>query len=180
MAIRHRASPSLARTLLFCAFFLAAPSLSFASGSNTVPTSRPLQDLIPKLENWLDENTSLPRPTSRPVIRWVDFGPVAPPSDSRLAVHDENSRGFYDPDSRTIWLVRPWSASDPHDVSVLLHELVHHRQAEKGHWYCPGAQELPAYKLQQAWLDGFGLKTNVNWIAVVLESGCTPRDIHPD
>jgi len=76
--------------------------------------------------------------------------------------------------------VRPWSADEPFSVSVLLHELVHHRQAEDGHWYCSGAQELPAYKLQQAWLDRFGLKANINWVAVLLESGCTPKDIYPD
>lgn len=180
MAHKYRASRLLAGTLLFCVFLHGAPMFSHASEPVSQAETQALQNLVPELEAWLDENTSLPRRDSRPVIRWVDFGPVAPPTSSRLAVHNENSRGFYDPDSETIWLVRPWSASDPHDVSVLLHELVHHRQASSGHWYCPGAQELPAYRLQQAWLDSFGLEANVNWIAVVLESGCTPRDFHPD
>ena len=53
-------------------------------------------------------------------------------------------------------------------------------QAVAGHWYCPGAQELSAYRTQQAWLAELGLELDVNWIAVVLESGCTPRDFHPD
>ena len=180
MANRYRASHLLAGTLLFCAFFQVGPTLADASDPAVQAEKKALQDLVLELEDWLDENTSLPRRTSRPVIRWVDFGPVAPPPSSRLAVHNANSRGFYDPDNQTIWLIRPWSGSDPNDASVLLHELAHHRQASSGHWYCPGAQELPAYRLQQAWLDGFRLEANINWIAVILESGCTPRDFHPD
>lgn len=74
----------------------------------------------------------------------------------------------------------PWSARDPQDVAVLLHELVHHRQAGARHYYCPGAQEPLAYELQRDWLAERGLETRINWIAVRLEAGCTPRDIHPD
>ncbi|MEI4261656.1 DUF6647 family protein [Roseovarius sp. D0-M9] len=28
--------------------------------------------------------------------------------------------------------------------------------------------------------QGQGLRANVNWLAVVLDAGCTRRDIHPD
>ncbi len=139
-----------------------------------------LQDVMQDLELWLDGNTSLPRQEDIPALRWVDAGPVTVPTSTRFDTHGKKSRGFYDPDRRTIWLVRPWSPHDPLDVSVLLHELIHHRQTSAKHWYCAGAQELPAYRLQQAWLAEFGLEAKVNWIEVVLEAGCTPRDIHPD
>jgi len=39
---------------------------------------------------------------------------------------------------------------------------------------------LPAYRLQEAWLAERGTEAEVNWVAVVLDSGCTRRDIHPD
>lgn len=42
------------------------------------------------------------------------------------------------------------------------------------------AQELPAYRIQQAWLTAMGLDPDVNWVAVALQGGCTPRDFHPD
>lgn len=45
---------------------------------------------------------------------------------------------------------------------------------------CPAAQELPAYRLHDARLAEWGLQAGVNWVAVVLDAGCTPRDIHPD
>ncbi len=45
---------------------------------------------------------------------------------------------------------------------------------------CPVAQELPAYRLQEAWFGELGLEPDVNWIAVTLEAGCARRDIHLD
>lgn len=97
-----------------------------------------------------------------------------------MSASQGRTRGLYDPDAATIRLVRPWDPRDPFDVSTLPHELVHHRQQGARHWYCPGAQELPAYRLQEAWLADLGLEPDIDWIAVVLEAGCTPRDIHPE
>lgn len=69
---------------------------------------------------------------------------------------------------------------DARDVSVLLHELTHHRQATARHWYCPGQQELPAYRLQAAWLAEQDETIAINWIDATLAAGCTPSDFHPD
>lgn len=138
-----------------------------------------LADLVLVLEDWLDRHSPYPARAARPDIRFVSrhrAHALAPSS----AVHDGRRRGLYDPDAQTIYLVRPWSIRDAHDVSVLLHELVHHRQATARHWYCPGQQEKPAYDLQQAWLTQQGAKGRINWIAATLAAGCTPRDIHPD
>jgi len=143
-------------------------------------TAQSTEDLVDHLERWLDRRSDWPRRAEVPDIRWIGEARAASLSAERNAAHSGRARGFYDPDNQTIFLVRPWSARNPEDVSVLLHELAHHRQAEAGHWYCPGAQELPAYRLQEAWLADLGLKADINWIAVVLEAGCTPRDFHPD
>ena len=91
-----------------------------------------------------------------------------------------HQRGFYDIELEVIYIVKPWSPQNPKDVSVVLHELVHHRQQTAQHWYCPGAQELPAYRLQEKWLAERGLTVPINWVAVVLEAGCSRRDMHPD
>ena len=91
-----------------------------------------------------------------------------------------HQRGFYDIELGVIYIVKPWSPNNPQDVSVVLHELVHHRQQTAQHWYCPGAQELPAYRLQEKWLAERGLAVPINWVAVVLEAGCSRRDVHPD
>ncbi|MGI9367922.1 MAG: DUF6647 family protein [Ruegeria sp.] len=89
------------------------------------------------------------------------------------------TRGLYDPMESTIYLVHPWKPADPQDISVLLHELVHHRQVGH-HFYCLGAQEEQAYRLQEDWLSEQGLQADVNWIAIVIDAGCAPKDIHPD
>ena len=137
-----------------------------------------LSALAEDLEGWLDDNSPWPRREAPPAIRML------PPS---LAAGLYGStdyagghlRAFYDDRTETITLISPWNMRDPADQSVLLHELVHHRQAPH-HWYCPGAQELPAYELQAAWAEEQDAEVSINWMAAVLESGCTPRDIHPD
>lgn len=134
--------------------------------------------LVGVLETWLDRQAPWARREALPEIRIVQ--PEAAAAIRGLAGRGHGRmRGLYDPESATVYLVAPWDAGDAEDVSVLLHELVHHRQAAH-HWYCPGAQELPAYRLQDRWLGERGLEADVNWIAVVLEAGCTPRDIHPE
>nr|WP_238368199.1 DUF6647 family protein [Mesobacterium pallidum] len=139
-----------------------------------------LPALVAQLEDWLDANTALPRRDTAPEIRLVSQARAASMGTARHASQEGMARGIYDTETEVVYLVSPWDKRDPRDVSVLLHELVHHRQAEAGHWYCPGAQEEPAYRLQDEWLSGMGLAADINWIAVVLESSCTPRDIHPD
>jgi hypothetical protein len=178
MRFLSRARHWLARTSMICLLILAAPAK--ASDLLAWREAPDTQALVTHLEDWLDANSDLPRSQSTPSLRLTTTAHVARLAPMRAANSATHTRGLYDPEAETIWLVQPWNAKNPYDVSVLLHELVHHRQAGHGHWYCPGAQELPAYRLQQAWLNEMGLEPDVNWIAVILESGCTPRDFHPD
>ncbi|WP_294621621.1 DUF6647 family protein [uncultured Roseovarius sp.] len=175
--------PSRARHWLARVSFLCLVVSSTQAGAKDLLAwreARDIQALVVQLEGWLDAKTDLPRRDTAPAIRLISMAHLARLAPIRAANEASHTRGLYDPDTETIWLVRPWSRKSPYDVSVLLHELTHHRQAEHGHWYCPGAQELPAYRLQQAWLNELGLEPNVNWIAVILEAGCTSRDFHPD
>lgn len=135
-------------------------------------------EILGMLEHWLDANTDLPARPDLPEIRVVSAQQAALIAGLPGRGHGA-TRGLYDAQSETIYLVHPWAADDPEDLSVLLHELVHHRQAPR-HFYCPAAQEEGAYRAQSAWLAELGLKADVNWIAVILDAGCTPRDIHPD
>jgi len=135
--------------------------------------------LVAALDDWLDDNSAWPRRDAPPRILLVSRSEASARRGPTGSFQRGRLRGLYDPEQEEILLVRPW---DPHDIenaSVLLHELVHHRQAPH-HWYCPAAQELPAYRLQEAWLAERGMEAEVNWVAVVLDAGCTRRDIHPD
>jgi hypothetical protein len=58
---------------------------------------------------------------------------------------------------RTIYLRDDWSGANPGEVSVLVHELVHHLQnVGKMTFECPQEREQLAYKAQEKWLSLFG------------------------
>ena len=141
-------------------------------------SAAPLKELAVQLENWLDTHSNLDRNNRAYSLNiTADPHPLSE-NDAAMAIGNQ-TRGLYDPTTATITLVQPWDKKDRHDQSVLLHELVHHRQANL-HYYCIAAQEMAAYTLQKEWLAEQGLTLDVNWIGVVLASSCTARDIHPD
>jgi len=181
MLLLRRASKTLA---LMCSFLLSEPT--HASNVPIHPDTNPgwrhvasLAELTEVLDEWLDINSSYGRSSRQLTVRLVNRSelPALIGAASRIGTR---TRGLYDPESGLIALIRPWEPERAQDVSVLLHELVHHRQVDARHWYCPGAQEPDAYALQQTWLAERGLTLNANRIAIVLEAGCAPRDIHPD
>ncbi len=152
--------------------------LFVAVSSQAVAATPELSEtLIEELHAWLDSAADLPRAGKPANILFAEPHEVT--GISKMAAGIGNvSRGLYDPVSGEITLVLPWSASNPQDVSVLLHELVHHRQNGM-HYYCQAAKEQDAYYLQRDWLAERDLTLDVNWVAVILASSCTPRDIHP-
>lgn len=162
----------LVASLALAVLSLVASAQSGWSQPATLPA------LVEDLEGWLDQNSPWPRRDMPPAIRMLPPA-LAAGQYGTAGLAGGRLRAFYDDRTQTITLVSPWNIRDMADQSVLLHELVHHRQA-RSHWYCPGAQELPAYRLQDAWATEQGAAVDVNWIAAVLEAGCTPRDIHPD
>jgi len=151
--------------------------VAFSSAAEAEPGSVHAR-LVEDLHQWIDTSTDLPAEAAPATIVFVDVQDVADPGEIATMI-GRSPRGLYDPDTGTITLVRPWSAENPQDVSVLLHELVHHRQSGK-HYYCAAAKEHAAYNAQKDWLAERDLSLDVNWIAVVLASSCAARDIHPE
>jgi hypothetical protein len=63
---------------------------------------------------------------------------------------------LYDPLTATILLPDDWTGDTPAELSVLVHEMVHHLQYKKAFKYeCPAAREELAYKAQEKWLSLF-------------------------
>lgn len=64
---------------------------------------------------------------------------------------------LYNPASQTIFLEENWKPDSVRNLSVLLHEFVHHLQII-GHleYECLGAMEAPAYATQTAFLKAHG------------------------
>lgn len=177
MPVIARAGLGLA-ALSLCAFQALADTGARTDPDPAWRQAKSLHELAGILDTWLDEQSEYQRQNRPPDIRMTSSS-VAVSLRGVAGTGHGRTRGLYDDETSTIYLVQPWNPKDPDDASILLHELVHHRQAPY-HFYCPGAQEEMAYRLQDRWLGERGLEAKVNWIAVVLEAGCSRRDVHPD
>ncbi len=129
--------------------------------------------LLTAMALWLSANFGLPPPRDVPSVRFVDpteilvfryraFTPekrrevianfAAAPDQKRNVV------AVYDEANHTVLLPVGWSGGTPAELSVLLHEMVHHLQAAAGLRYeCPPAREKMAYAAQEKWLGLFNL-----------------------
>jgi len=67
--------------------------------------------------------------------------------------------GLYDDQSRTIYLRDDWQGVTVTEISILVHEMVHHLQNVAGQKHpCAQARETLAYEAQSKWLAVFGKK----------------------
>jgi hypothetical protein len=91
---------------------------------------------------WLTFNLMLPTVGERPRI---EFSPLP------------NVEAYYDDTTRTIFLPQGWSGQSPAELSLLVHEMVHHVQNVAGLTYaCPEEREKIAYAARRQWLALFG------------------------
>lgn len=132
-----------------------------------------MQALLSVIVAWLSLNFGLPSVHEHPRIEFVSAGVMAEVRSKRLAesglagpsggglasqvAAGRNVHAIYDDKSRTIYLLDTWTGSSPAEVSVLVHELVHHIQnVGKLAYDCPEAREKIAYQAQARWLELFG------------------------
>jgi hypothetical protein len=77
--------------------------------------------------------------------------------DRRPTPHASTVVAIYDDQDRTVYLPEGWTGSTPAELSVLVHEMVHHLQNLAGLTFaCHEEREQLAYKAQQDWLALFG------------------------
>jgi hypothetical protein len=130
-----------------------------------------MEALLTAMMLWLHANFDVPKTDQHPQIRYatereiVVFRYRAFTSERQrevLAAYEaspEKGRkvvAVYDEGNRTIMLPQDWSGGTPAELSILLHELVHHLQAAAGLKYeCPAMREQLAYSAQEKWLGLF-------------------------
>jgi hypothetical protein len=83
----------------------------------------------------------------------------------------------YSDTSETIFLSDAWSGTTPAELSILVHEMVHHLQNQAGLKYdCPAAREKPAYLAQDRWLQQYGFdlekEFEIDKFTLVVNSAC--------
>jgi hypothetical protein len=129
--------------------------------------------LMAAMITWLSINFGLPAVSEHPRIEMVPAAQMAalryrglatgapqggPKSDDNPLDRGGSVIALYDDVRRTIYLPAGWTGASLPELSVLVHELVHHLQNVGGVTYeCPQAREKPAYAAQRAWLAQYGL-----------------------
>ena len=165
-----------------------------AADSPSVPlrgdATRPAEDLLDEILNWLSSNFDLPVIKDRPAIEFASKTKLATmragdraPSQG-LAENEGLDKlsqrqvvALYDNKSKTIFLAGGWIGTSPADQSVLVHEMVHHLQnLGKLKFECPRAREKLAYLAQDKWLGRFGMSLekefDVDMFTVLISSAC--------
>jgi uncharacterized protein DUF6647 len=129
------------------------------------------QALLTAMETWVSSQFDLPAIHEHPRIefappakiasfRFTDLlsdpgAQVEPNNRASSAQHD--TIAIYNDATRTIYLPEGWTGGTPAELSVLVHEVVHHFQnVLRLKYECPQEREKLAYIAQDRWLGLFG------------------------
>jgi hypothetical protein len=123
--------------------------------------------LLTMVALWLSANFALPISDIQPRIERVPPAMMVELRQSlpgtahpaQTGAHDagEHTVAVYDDAARVIYLREDWTGRTPAELSVLVHEMVHHFQNVAGLKYaCAGEREKLAYDAQERWLGLFG------------------------
>lgn len=134
----------------------------------TQRATQPPQALLKAIVTWLSNNFDLPKHTAYPAIRFEPARKIATfrytglvsdrPEDMAMVPPGQRETvASYDPLTKTIILPEGWTGDTPADLSMLVHEMVHHLQhAAHMKYECVPASEELAYAAQDKWLGLFG------------------------
>jgi hypothetical protein len=120
--------------------------------------------LLREIIGWLAHNFDLPASDELPTVAFTTTAHMNALRYRGLLSHDQqrtagsgsDTVAIYDAASRTIFLPEGWRGATPAEMSVLVHEVVHHLQhAAKLPHACPEEREKLAYRAQERWLRRF-------------------------
>ncbi len=136
------------------AVVLASGFLTMGNANAEVPDGTKIdQALVSKLMAWVEEQTGYDAPNQPSVVASQEkFALVM----KMNGVHYADARAIYIP-GMVILNNESWEEDEPRQISLLVHELVHHAQLFSNRKYaCADAKEYEAYKLQNQWLEEQG------------------------
>jgi hypothetical protein len=142
------------------------------SAASQQPSISSRQALLVAIETWISIELDLPAIQGHPQIELVPaakivalrYKGILPDPQTNFARNDRGATSaerdtvaVYSDAARTIYLPEGWTGSTPAELSVLVHEIVHHAQNLLGLKYeCPQEREGLAYLAQDRWLGLFG------------------------
>lgn len=140
-----------------------------------------MRDLLVALIAWAAQHTGLPPAPPPPVLimphatvvqMYCHDQPLHRPGQA-CVVDNDGVQAFYNREGRYIVLGDNWDVATDEGRAVVLHELVHHLQAEAGREYpCQNAREAEAYEAGNAYLAERGLPPQADPLWVELMASC--------
>jgi hypothetical protein len=126
--------------------------------------------LMAAIADWLTREFNLPRASELPKIAFVSSSELTRKryrvirADVTRATYDmpapsaiARTVAIYDDAEKTIYLTENWRGDSAADVSVVVHEMVHHLQnVAHMRFECARAREATAYEAQERWLQQHG------------------------
>jgi hypothetical protein len=151
-----------------------------------------MDTLLTAIIAWLAVEFGLPATANLPKVELVSNAKMTalrlgPLSDAPIPGKQRSRTGrqaglpeveaLYHDASRTIFLNERWTGATPVELSVLVHEMVHHLQNEARLKYeCPQAREELAYAAQDRWLAQSGLSLikefKLNALTLLVRTKC--------
>lgn len=167
----------------------STPPLIDEQGEQAV--SGPKSNLMASIMTWLSADFALPEnyhhpriaiisPMKMAAVRYRGLGASLQArvvSDEQWLKQMRDTVALYEDNSRTIYLREGWTGATAAEISVLVHEMVHHLQNLRGEKFqCAQAREKPAYTAQKKWLEAAGLdffrEFETDPITVMLRTVC--------
>ena len=124
-----------------------------------------MEALLTAIVLWLSINFQLPANLNHPAIKFVSAAEmISPLKKNKLRTGDVSASeiswdivSLYSNELKTIFLLDGWTGKTPAELSILVHEMVHHLQnVGQLKFVCPEEREELAYKAQDSWLHLFG------------------------
>ena len=113
---------------------------------------------------WISKNFDLSARFEHPTIKFAPAQAIVAMryaalinDPTKVAAVQGDVVSVYNTETRTIYLRDDWKGATPAEVSVLVHEMVHHLQTlARLRFACPQEREQVAFQAQQRWLGAFG------------------------
>ena len=175
MLVPRRYFQSLAVLGTLSIVTLLASRVGLTSDTSPLPSSSSglAPTVLTDIVAWISANTDLPAIYDPPRVKFVTPEEMhsaglrvgsGSGAASIVGVQHQSTSHFerevdalYDDTRRTIYLKNGWTGTTPAQVSVLVHEMVHHLQnLAQLKYECAQAREALAYAAQEKWLAQFG------------------------
>ena len=126
-----------------------------------------MEALLTAIVLWLSANYNLPATFNHPRVGFASakeltsrfYESAGRQNRAGMVLNQSESDivSLYHNKSKTIYLRDGWKGKTPAELSVLVHEMVHHLQnVGQLKFACPQEREELAYKAQNGWLGLFG------------------------